>query len=90
MDQAKQYIDELLKLIANNDGKWSWYQLDRALSTRGLIPPAPIPKILKSAEREGLIRSLPGANPAQPVYEITTEGKARLAGKQPALASDSR
>ena len=89
MDQAKQYIDELLRLIAKNDGKWSWYQLDITLSTRGLIAPAPLPKILKNAEKEGLIRSLPGANPAQPVYAITAEGKARLAGKQPALASES-
>jgi DNA-binding HxlR family transcriptional regulator len=79
MSDAKNYIVELLKLIANHDGGWSWYQLDRALSARGLMLKMPLTAVLQQVEDEGLIRSAAGHNPSQPVYSITDMGRARIA-----------
>jgi DNA-binding HxlR family transcriptional regulator len=75
---SHDYMTELLRRIAAHDGEWTWYQLDRALSVRDLIPMEPLPKLLRELERRGLIRSGPGPNPAQPTYFVTAAGRERL------------
>jgi len=79
MNTTTEYMKEVLKLVAMHDGKWSWYQLDRTLSARGLISPTPLTTVLRDAEGQGLLRSLPGASPSQPVYQVTDDGKALIA-----------
>jgi hypothetical protein len=78
MSEPDKYLTELLKLVADHDGGWSWYQLDRALSARGLMPTMPLPAVLRDAEEKGLIRSAAGRNPSQTVYSITDTGRARI------------
>ena len=78
MSESDKYITELLKLVAEHDGDWSWYQLDRALSARGMIPTMPLTTVLRDAEEKGLIRLAAGSTPSQPVYSITNIGRARI------------
>ena len=74
--QIKQPV---LAAIARNDGKWSWYQLDRALSAQGLDV-SRLMDALSELEAEGLVRALPVAErPGQPLYALTSEGKRRAA-----------
>jgi hypothetical protein len=68
-------IDKLIvELIAKNNGKWTWYQLERALTCRGSDG-----TVNAVAEAEALIKAgllttkLDPAYPA-PLYLITEEG----------------
>lgn len=50
--------NEILRLINNNDGKLSWYQLDRSLSYDEFLPVlSQMMPLLKWLEENGLIRS---------------------------------
>ena len=66
----------LLDLIAEHDGHWTWYQLDRALSIRGLDVSHLI-QDLDTLERDGLIAVFPRGK-GQPRYALTDKGRARL------------
>jgi hypothetical protein len=72
---------EILELIAAHDGRYSWYQLDRALSTwsadreRNLPLLRGLPEVLRELEDDGLISSGAGHHPSQPVYSITAQGE---------------
>ncbi|MDQ3684691.1 MAG: hypothetical protein M3430_03710 [Acidobacteriota bacterium] len=78
MAEAEMTLD-ILRLIRNNDGELTWYQLDRSLSYEGthlsiinrLIP------LLKQLEQNGFIRS--EGNPSQPRYWIGDAGRQALA-----------
>jgi DNA-binding HxlR family transcriptional regulator len=78
MDPFQQ---EILELIASHDGQYSWYQLDRALSTwsvnRERNPPLlrSLTKVLRELEEQGLLVSEAGHVPSQPVYSITAQGR---------------
>jgi DNA-binding PadR family transcriptional regulator len=67
----------ILEIIEANDGKLSWYQLDRALTQRvggwdpGIVSRDLMPA-LGALEQAGLIARSAGHNPAQPLYSITT------------------
>ena len=67
----------LLDVIKANDGKYSWYQLDRALSCRGLAGDvsSKLMAALHELEQGGFITTTAGHSPAQPLYLITDEGK---------------
>jgi DNA-binding PadR family transcriptional regulator len=70
----------ILEIIKANDGKFSWYQLDRALTQRvGGWDPGIVSKDLMPALREleqaGFIATSAGHNPAQPLYSITPAGQ---------------
>jgi len=64
----------IVELIARNDGKWTWYQLERALTGRGSDG-----TVNAVAEAEALIKAglletkLDPAYPA-PLYFITKRG----------------
>lgn len=73
----------ILRIIDTNDGKFSWYQIDRVLSqqgpagdawpaTGGLMP------VLRELERSEYITTTTGPNPAQPLYSITQAGHRQL------------
>ncbi len=73
----------ILKVIKANDGKFSWYQLDRALTQRAAgVDPSIVSKDLMSALREleqvGFIRTSDGHNPGQPLYSMTPAGQQQL------------
>lgn len=73
----------VLRFIDTNDGKFGWYQIDRALSQQrpagdawpasgGLMP------VLRELERSEYITATAGPNLAQPLYSITPTGHQQL------------
>jgi DNA-binding HxlR family transcriptional regulator len=73
----------ILKAIQANDGKLSWYQLDRELTQRigSVGPPAVSEALLPSLrelEQANLIATIAGHHPAQPLYSITAIGQQLL------------
>ncbi len=77
MAEAEMALD-ILRLIRNNDGELTWYQLDRSLSYEGthisiinkLVP------VLRHLEQSEFIRC--EGNPSQPRYWITDAGRQAL------------
>lgn len=72
MDTTRMRM-EILRLIANNDGKLSWYQLDRSLSHDEFLPIMDqMMPLLEQLEQDGLIKSEGEA----PRYRVTDAGQA--------------
>jgi DNA-binding PadR family transcriptional regulator len=69
---------KLIKIIGENDGMFSWYQIDRQLSIEGIVPTSNLIKILHSLESDGLIISKVDTNPSQPLYSLTDKGRMYL------------
>lgn len=67
---------EILKLVGKNDGKFSWYQLDRQLTFNGIEMSENLMQAVRDLESGGLITSKKGDNPSQPLYSLTLQGKA--------------
>lgn len=67
------FKSRVLAAIAEHDGAWTWYQLDRHLAAiapemMGNLMPA-----LRELEQDGCIRSVGvAANPGMPRYEIAS------------------
>jgi len=72
----------LLKLIQSKDGKISWYQIDRALSSDGVEREEHLMQSLKCLESDGYVVTHAGASPSQPTYSITPAGQAILSINQ--------
>jgi DNA-binding PadR family transcriptional regulator len=73
----------VLRIINANDGKFSWYQIDRALSQQGVDGgtwPAPggLMPVLRELEQSEYVKTTVGQNPAQPLYLITQAGHRQL------------
>ncbi len=72
----------ILKIIEANDGKFSWYQLDRALTHRAGVDPGIVSRGLMPALREleqaGFITASVGYSPAKPLYSVTPTGQEQL------------
>jgi DNA-binding PadR family transcriptional regulator len=73
----------ILEIIKANDGKFSWYQLDRELTHRvGGLDPATVSRdlmpTLHRLEHCGFITTNAGHNPGQPLYSITPKGREYL------------
>ena len=72
----------ILEAIDRNDGKYTWYQLDRALTQRADMDPGVVSRELMPALREleqaHLITASPGSNPGQPLYSVTPAGQETL------------
>lgn len=69
---------KLLELIQLNNGKYSWYQLDRAISFENVEGRENLMENLKTLQSQGFITSQQGPNPSQPTYSITENGLAVL------------
>lgn len=65
----------ILDLVSKNDGKMSWYQMDRALIFRGIHPSlmGHMMPMLEQLEQGDLIRCV-GEGP-HPCYRITDAGR---------------
>lgn len=71
----------IIEIIQSNDGKFSWYQIDRALSHRsnkGGIALGNLMPALLDLEQAGFITTSAGYNPAQPLYSVTPYGQEQL------------
>lgn len=69
----EQYKSSILELISEHDGEWGWYQIDRALTTRGL-PTAGMMAALKALEHDGFIEMRRMPEWKQPHYFLTEKG----------------
>lgn len=67
--------------IQRGNGKYTWYQLDRALSMHCAIGPRfrlagkRITQIVAELVADGLVEELPGPNESQPAYALTERGE---------------
>ena len=71
----------ILEIIQANDGKFSWYQIDRALSLRSNSAGSALGNLmsaLRELEQAGFITTSAGYNPAQPLYSVTPTGQEQL------------
>jgi hypothetical protein len=71
----------ILGIIQANDGKFSWYQIERALSLRpngGGSGSGNLMCALRELEQAGFITTSAGYNPAQPLYSVTPTGQEQL------------
>ena len=76
MDQLRVTI---LQIIAARDGKYSWYQLERALGQRGVVPEGNLMDVLRDLEQQVFISSSPQVGlPSQPLLFITEQGRQLL------------
>jgi DNA-binding PadR family transcriptional regulator len=77
----------ILEIIEANDGKFSWYQLDRALTHRAGADPGIVSRdlmpALRELERAGFITASAGHSPAQPLYSVTPTGQKQLGAVNP-------
>lgn len=77
----------VLKIIASNDGRFNWYQIDRALSHQGIVDagwsaPGGLMPVLRELEQSQYVTATEGPNPSQPLYSLTPLGHRQL-GAQP-------
>ncbi len=69
-------IKELvLSLIQKNDGRWTWYQLARAITVHGYGGQGNIVTFMNQLVKEGLILTKTAQNYPNPLYCITAQGK---------------
>jgi hypothetical protein len=69
---------ELLLAIAAHDGQWSWYQLDRALSRKGIVAGSDMFHVLDQLLADDLVREERRQEWIQPHLWLTEKGKAFL------------
>jgi hypothetical protein len=72
---------QIVELIARNDSSWTWYQLDRGLAERGFNPSPDLLSLVSDLLKEGLIEERSDSRYPQPLYSVTTKGKAFLLAK---------
>lgn len=68
----------ILELIAENNEKWSWYQLGRGMTARGLGGRMYFMEIVTNLIQEGLIAQRQDRRYPHPLYSITEKGKTYL------------
>jgi hypothetical protein len=73
--ELRSMAQEILMFIEKNNGKWSWYQLDRVLSHDENLPIMDrLLEAIKGLESNGLILSDLSDNESMPKYRITEAG----------------
>ncbi|MBI2308440.1 MAG: hypothetical protein HYU78_14140 [Rhodocyclales bacterium] len=68
----------IIELVEKNDGKWTWYQLERGLTSVGLGGRVDFMDIVTSLVNEGLVSEQVDARYPHPLYRITEKGRASL------------
>ena len=65
----------LLETIAKNNGKFGWYQLDRSVSSSGVVIDESLLDVLRELEENGFISSTAEDSKKDPLYRITEKGQ---------------
>jgi DNA-binding PadR family transcriptional regulator len=65
----------LLETIADHDGDYGWYQLDRAVSSTGVVINERLLDVLRELEGNGFLTSASNGSKKDPVYRITEAGR---------------
>jgi hypothetical protein len=68
----------IVELIDRNDGKWTWYQLERGLTRAGLGGRGDTMSVVAELVHEGLLSEQSDERYVHPLYRITEKGKAFL------------
>jgi DNA-binding PadR family transcriptional regulator len=68
----------ILQTIQKCDGQYGWYQLDRAVSTSGVVISENLLGVLRGLEGEGFIQSASEGKSKDPKYSITSKGRAAI------------
>lgn len=71
------YEDLILVLIYKTSGKWTWYQLQRALDLRGLGGEISVVKVTNKLILEGFIQSK-AFQESNPTYHISEQGRSKV------------
>ena len=72
--KKKKYSDLILILIARANGKWSWYQVERALDLRGIGGIVDSTKIINELIEAGFLEGRKNSNEDLTVYLTTNKG----------------
>ncbi len=75
MDELRQAI---LKTIQKFDGQYGWYQIDRAISTSGIVISDNLLSVLRDLEAQGLISSMSDGKSKDPKYLLTSLGQSKI------------
>lgn len=65
----------IVELINNNDGKWTWYQLERGLTHVGAGGRADTMSVLAELIHEGLLSEQSDERYMHPLYRVTEKGR---------------
>lgn len=76
MNQETKKI--ILKMVQDHDGKWGWYQIDRALSIKGIVG-VNVGAAMAQLREEGLVIGDGDVQQASTRYTLTKAGAAALA-----------
>lgn len=71
MDARHTIVD----LIEKNDGKWTWYQLQRGATARGLNGKINFMEVVSELINEELITEQTDSRYPHPLYRITNKGR---------------
>lgn len=71
MNEAKT---TLLRMVRGHDGKWGWYQIDRALSIKGIVG-IHIPDLMTTLISDGLVTCSGDVQLAATKYSLTAKGR---------------
>lgn len=66
----------VLKLLSSKDKSWTWYSLDRALSSEGMGGRENIARLASELAGQGLVEIVRGETESMPVYILTAKGRA--------------
>ncbi|MBI3102203.1 MAG: hypothetical protein HYY98_11715 [Burkholderiales bacterium] len=69
----------IVELIDKNDGKWTWYQLERGLTGVGLGGRSDAVATLSDLVQEGALSEQTDPRYMHPIYRITEKGKLLMA-----------
>ncbi len=76
--KTKNKKELVLSLIQKNDGKWTWYQLDRAIGVYGHGGKGNLAAFLNELTKDGLVLTQVTPSYPHPLYCLTALGKAWL------------
>ncbi len=71
------HLKRIVELVAEHDGEWGWYQLDRGLTMSGIVG-VHVPSAVMSLRDAGLLNISGDAQSASSRYTLTAAGKRLL------------
>lgn len=65
----------ILKLLASRDDvNWTWYNLDRAMTSRNMDGIGNVARLVDNLSKTGLVDIIPSGNVSMPYYRVSQKG----------------
>ena len=65
----------ILKLLTSRDDvNWTWYNLDRAMTSRNMDGVGNVARLVDNLSKAGLVDIVPSENPSMPHYRVSQKG----------------